>query len=167
MLQLSADDFQRIRNVVHDKRIFLVVDESTLSGIQYQNILIGCLKTPRVSYLYDYQPQIRAPNSNSTAQAVDDAVGFLEISRNSFCLLVSDAAKHMAAAGAILRFLYPKLFHVAHVKHLLHKRAMKSNFTLKMLTNLSQKSNQQMLKTNPVQPNSLLLVARLSLLLHK
>ena len=34
VLQLSADELQRIRNVVHDKQIFLVVNESTLSGIQ-------------------------------------------------------------------------------------------------------------------------------------
>ena len=28
----------------------MVVDESTLSGIQYLNILVGCLETPHASY---------------------------------------------------------------------------------------------------------------------
>ena len=41
MLQSSADELQRISNAAHDKQIFLVVDESTLSGIQSLNILVG------------------------------------------------------------------------------------------------------------------------------
>ena len=40
-LQLSEDELKRIRNAVHDKQIFLIVDESTLSGTQYLNILVG------------------------------------------------------------------------------------------------------------------------------
>ena len=52
-LQLSGDESKRIRNAVHDKQIFLIVDESTLSGTQYLNILVGSLKTQHVSYLYD------------------------------------------------------------------------------------------------------------------
>ena len=47
-LQLSEDELKRIRNAVHDKQIF-IVDESTLSGTQYLNILVGSLKTPHVS----------------------------------------------------------------------------------------------------------------------
>ena len=74
VVQSSADELQRIRNAVHDKQIFLVVDESTLSGIQYLSILVGSLETPHVSYLYDCQPLSCASNSNSIAQAIDDAV---------------------------------------------------------------------------------------------
>ena len=77
-LQLSEDELKRIRNAVHDKQVFLIVDESTLSGTQYLNILVGSLETPHVSYLYDCQPLKCAPNSNTIAQAVDDAVKNLE-----------------------------------------------------------------------------------------
>ena len=52
-LQLSEDELKRIRNAVQDKQIFLIVDESTLSGTQHLNILVGSLETPHVSYLYD------------------------------------------------------------------------------------------------------------------
>ena len=52
-LQLSEDELKRIRNAVHDKQSFLIVDESTLSDTQYLNILVGSLETPHVSYLYD------------------------------------------------------------------------------------------------------------------
>ena len=55
-LQLSEDKLKQIRNAVHDKQIFLIVDESTLSGTQYLNIPVGSLETPLVSYLYDCQP---------------------------------------------------------------------------------------------------------------
>ena len=58
-----------------------------------------------------------APNSNIIAQAVLAAVRSLEINRNSFCLLLSDVAKCMVAAGVILKSLYSKLFHVICVSH--------------------------------------------------
>ena len=62
-LQLSENELKRIRNAVHDKQIFLIVDEST----QYLNILVGSLETPHVSYLYNCQPLKCAPNSNVIA----------------------------------------------------------------------------------------------------
>ena len=67
--------------MIHDKQIFLIVDESTLSSMQYLNILVGSLETLHVSYLYDCQPLKCAPNSNIIAQAVDDAVKYLGINR--------------------------------------------------------------------------------------
>ena len=124
-LQLSKDELKQIRNAVHDKQIFLIVDESTLSGTQYLNILVGSLETPHVSYLYDCQPLKCARNSNIIAQAVNDAVSNLGINKNFFCLLLSDAAKYMIAADITLKSLCPKLFHVRCVAHLLHNCAMK------------------------------------------
>ena len=93
----SEDELKRIRNAVHGKQDFLVAAESTLSGLQYLNILVGSLETPHVSYLYDCQPLKCAPNSNIIDQAVDSAVRNLGINR-SFCLLLSDAAKYKIAA---------------------------------------------------------------------
>ena len=90
-LQLSEDELRRIQNAVHDKQFFLIVDESTLSGTQYLNILVGSRETPHVSYLYDCQSLKCAPNSNIIAHAVDDAVRNLGINRSSFCLLLSEA----------------------------------------------------------------------------
>ena len=84
-LQLSENELKRIRNAVHDKQIFLIVDESTLSDTQYLNIPVGSFETPHVSYLYDCQPLKCAPNSNIIAQAVDDAVRNLGINRSSAC----------------------------------------------------------------------------------
>ena len=69
VLQLSADELERIRNDDHEKQIFLVADESTLSGIPYLNILVGSLETSHLSYWNDCQPLPYAPNSNIIAQA--------------------------------------------------------------------------------------------------
>ena len=119
-LQLSEYELKRIRNAVHDKQTFLIVDESTLSGTQYLNILVGSLETPHANYLYDCQSLKCAPNSNIIAQAVDDAVRNLGINKSFFCWLLSNAAKYMIAASITLKSLYPKLFHVTCVAHLLH-----------------------------------------------
>ena len=124
-LHLSKDELKQIRNAVHDKQIFLIVDESTYSGMQYLNILVGSLETPHISYLYDCQPLKCAPNSNIIAQAVDDAVTNLGINRSFLSLLLSDAAKYMIASGITLKFLYPKLFHKTCVVYLLHNCAVK------------------------------------------
>ena len=86
---------------------------------------MGSLEAPHVSYLYDCQPLKCAPNSNLIAQAVDDAVRNLGINRSFFCLLLSDAAKYMIAAGITLKSLHPKLFLVTCVAHLLHNCATK------------------------------------------
>ena len=86
---------------------------------------MGSLETPRVSYLYDCQPLKCASNSNIIAQAVDDAVRHFGINRSFFCLLLSDVANYMIAAGITLKSLYPKLFHMTCVAHLLHKCDMK------------------------------------------
>ena len=80
---------------------------------------------PHVSYLYDCQALPCSPNNDSIVQAIDDAVRSLGNNRNSFCLLQSDAARYMTAAGTVLKSLYPKLFHVTCVAHLLHNCAMK------------------------------------------
>ena len=81
------------------------------------NILVGSLETPHISYLYDCQPLKCAPNSNTIAQAVDNAVRNLEINRSFLCLLLFDAANYMVAAA--------KLFHMTCVAHLLHNCVMK------------------------------------------
>ena len=86
---------------------------------------MGSHKTPHVSYLYDCQPLKCARNSSIIAQAVDDAVRNLGINRSFFCLLISDVAKYMITASITLKSLYPKLFHVTCVAHLLHNCVMK------------------------------------------
>ena len=85
VLQLRADELQRRRNATQNKLIFLVLDENILSGIQYSNILIENLE---ISYC---QSLAFASNSNSIAEAVDNAARSLGINRTLtvfYCLIV-------------------------------------------------------------------------------
>ena len=138
---------------MHDKQIFVIVDESTLSGTQYLNILVESLETLHVSYLYDCQPLKCAPNSNIIAQAVDDAVRNLGINRSFFCLLLTDIAKYMIAAGVTLKSLYSKLFHVTCVAHLLHSCAMKIKPHLEDVDQLIAKVKAVTIKNKTRQAN--------------
>ena len=52
---------------------------------------------PHVNYLYDFQPLPCSPNNDSIDQGIDNAVRFVGTNRNSFCLLLSDAARYMMA----------------------------------------------------------------------
>ena len=101
--------------------------------MQHLNILVGSLETLHVGSLYECQSLLCAPDSDRIAQSVDDTASSLGISRNSFCRLLSDAAKYVVAACAILKSLCTKLFHVTRVAHLLYNCATKVKSTLKLL----------------------------------
>ena len=118
-----------------------MVDVNALPDIQYSNIFVGSLVTPHVNYLCDCQPLLCAPNSNSIAQAVDDAVRSLGINKNSFCRLLSVAAKYMVIACATFNSLYPKLLQVTCV--LSHHGAMKVKYHFEDVDQLMAKSYQQ------------------------
>ena len=47
------------------------------------------------------------------------------IERNNLCLLLSDAARYMTAAGNVLKELYPWLLHVTCISHFFHNCAEK------------------------------------------
>ena len=49
-MQLSSVELMQIKSVVLNKQIFVVVDGSTLSGVQYLNALLVSLETPHVSH---------------------------------------------------------------------------------------------------------------------
>ena len=127
---------------------------------------MGSLETPYVSNLYDCQPQKCVSNSNIIAQAVDDAVRNLGINKNFFCLLISDVAKYMIAAGITLKSLYPKLLHVTCVAHLLHNCAMKIKSHFEDVDQLIAKVKSVTIKIKPDRQNSLLLVTDRSLFLQ-
>ena len=72
----------------------------------------------------------------------------------------------MVAAITILKSLYPKLFHVTCVGHLLHNCAMKVKSHFKVDDQLIAKVKSATDKNKTRQANLLLLVASFSLLLQ-
>ena len=64
-------------------------------------------------------------DSNIATREIDDAVHSLGVARENFCLLLTDAARYMTAAGVLFKKLYPRVFQVTCMAHLLHNCAMK------------------------------------------
>ena len=64
---------------------------------------------------------------------------------------MSDAAKYMVAASALLKSLYPKLFHVTWVAQLLHNCAMKIRSHFQYVDHLNEKVQLVTVKNNTRQ----------------
>ena len=133
MLKVKTTNADKIQSIVKE-----FPDEFMESiNIQLYCNLCNCAVSCNKSFLVDShqnmlehqkvfcQPLKCASNSNIIAQAVEDAVRNFGINRSFFCLLLSDATKYMIAAGTALKSLYPKLFHVTCIVHLLHNCAIK------------------------------------------
>ena len=122
VLHFCSDELQQKRNPVH-KNNFLWLLVRTL----YLHTIYGysSLKPRNTSSHLCVSLSIYAmcAKSRSIAKAVNYAVRSLGISRNCFCLL-SNTAKYLVAADAILKSLYFG-FHVICVAHLLLNCAMK------------------------------------------
>ena len=94
-----------------DKEVFLVADELEVNGKKFFT---------DKTYLAHCRP-VQTMDKQVIIHLVDDTVR----ARNNFMLLRSDAAPYMMVAGTILKQLYPNLFHVTCIAHLLYNRAEK------------------------------------------
>ena len=123
--EIGEREIDRVKNLIHEQKIFLVADESEISGIKYLNVLVGLLDEPDKTYLIACKVLPKSPTAQSICQEIDDCLRFLGVTKNNFCLLLSDAARYMQAAGKTLKNMYPQLFHVTCVAHLLHNCALR------------------------------------------
>ena len=103
----------------------MVVDESDINGKQFLNILVGKLTAPKKTLLFNYKSLSQSVDSIIVTREIDDAVYSLGVARENFCLLLTDTARYMTAAGVLLKKLYSRLFQVTCMGHLLHTCAMK------------------------------------------
>ena len=105
--------------------MFMVVDESDINGEQLLNILVGKLTAPEKTLLFNCKTLLQSVDSNIVTREIDDAVHSLGVAPENFCLLLTDAARYMTAAGTLFKKLNPRLFQVTCMAHLLHSCAMK------------------------------------------
>ena len=89
---LAGQESERIKKLLTRKPIFLVIDESDLSGQKYVNVLAGLMKEPNKTYLIACSPLNGNPNSSNICTIVDDCLKEMGITREVFLLLLSDAA---------------------------------------------------------------------------
>jgi len=123
--ELYEEEIERIKALIKDEPVFIIVDESDISGKKYVNILVGIISKPHISYLVECAPLSTAANSEILLRLIDDTINFLSISRPNFNLLLTDAASYMLSTGRTLHKLYPHLFHVTCIAHLIHNCAMR------------------------------------------
>jgi hypothetical protein len=124
VLSLYKAEFNRIKDTVSQKEIFVVVDESDFKEHgKFINVLIGTLDTPEKTFLIDCHSINKTPTADLIAQHIMSLLDDLGCEKSSLLLLLSDAAKYMIRAGTNLKVFYPKMFHVTCLAHLLHNCA--------------------------------------------
>lgn len=122
---LYNEEMIRIKEYVNEKEIFLVVDEAEVITYKCIHILIGTLENPSVTYLCECLFMDSFIDSSGIVRIINDIIPMLGIKRENFCLLLTDAARYMTCAFRTLEILYPRLFHVTCIAHLLHNCAMR------------------------------------------
>ena len=86
--------------------------------------MVGKITSPETTFVLSCKALSKSADSDIVTGEIDDAVHCLGIARDKFCLLLSDAARYMTAAGDLLKKLYSKLFNVTCMAHLIHNCAM-------------------------------------------
>ena len=116
-------EVDRVCEILVDKIIFMVIDESEISGCKYLNTLEGDIEVPETTYLLHCKILCTSPNQQTIVHAVDDAIRTLLANRNNFVPLLTDAARYTTAAGRLVKGIYPKLFRITCTAHALHNAA--------------------------------------------
>ena len=125
--KLASQQEEQNPELLHDKKIFLIVDEAEVAKQKYISVLVGSLDAPNQTFLVNCHPleSDRNVNSSIILHTVDDILRQLEIKRENFSLLLTDAARYMSLAGKTLKESDPSLMHVTCIAHLLHNCAMR------------------------------------------
>ena len=123
--ELHQEEMARVKSILSGQLLFMIVDESEVSVNKYMNTLVGTLQDPQKSYMLECLPLAGSADAQAVIHAVDDAISSLGCPREDFCLLITDAATYMISAAKTLHLLYPRLFHITCLAHLLHNCAMK------------------------------------------
>ena len=92
------------------KDFFIVVDESDVNGTQY---MVGNIKSPQTTQVYDCRPLKTSRHSACVIRIIEDTIRSIETDGQNFFLLLS------------LKVIYPQLFHITCLAHLLHNYALK------------------------------------------
>ena len=105
--QLASQKEENIREILRDKKVFLVVDEAEVDKQKYIDVLVGSLDTSNKTFLIECPPLESSSNVNSSIilHTVDDVLRQLGTKRENFALLLTDAARCMSLAGKTLKKL--------------------------------------------------------------
>ena len=106
--QLAEAETSRIQQIIQGKKVFLIVDESEFDNKKFLNILVVNIETSERTYIVDCSI-IETANQATMSTKIDDCLRSLQVPRENFVLLLSDAASCMRACLTTLKVFYPNL----------------------------------------------------------
>ena len=118
------DTINKIRNSVGKNKIWVSIDEtSDVDGRFVANVVVvvGTLKREQPGEIFLLACEMLDSVNNSSIPVFDNAMNLLwpdNVERENVLLFVSDAAPYVIKA---LQLLYPKIMHVTHLAHALHR----------------------------------------------
>ena len=107
------------------RKIFLIEDETVCLGKRYLNILCGSISMPHSTFIIESKCLETHANCATVVREVNSVIEKLNCAPENFLLLLSGDASYMKKASKDLREVYPKLFTVKCLAHLIHNCAMK------------------------------------------
>ena len=130
---LANNEQDWLKYLLKDKCIFIVIDESEVDKMKFINVIVGDIDVLEKMYL------IKCCITETVSQSIicmkiNDILRKLDIARENFLLLLSDVVSYMMAYTATLKVLYPCLFHVTFLAHMLHNCVEKVHSVLLMST---------------------------------
>ncbi len=125
MEQIYTDKYNSIKNLLENKKVFLIIDETSHLDKKYFNILIGDIEMPTKTFLIETFIVKNSLNAKEVVEYVNTSLKNFAVKIENFILLVSDAARYMVKAGEIIKKNNNNLFHITCIAHLLHNCALK------------------------------------------
>ena len=108
-----------------------------MDNTKFINVIVGDIDVPEKMYLIECCVTKTVNQSILYMKIlIDNILWKLDIARENFLLLLSDAASYMTTYIATLKVLYPRLFHVACLAHMLHNYAEKMRGAFADIENL-------------------------------
>ena len=132
--QLTEVKTSHIQQIIQGKEVFLIVDEKEFDN-KFLNILLGNIETPEKTYLVDCSI-VETVNQAAMSTKIDDCLRSLQVPRENFALLLSDTASYMRACSTTLKVLYPNMFHVTCLAHMMRNCAERVRSYLIMWTDV-------------------------------
>ena len=116
---LANNEQDRLKYLLKDKSIFIVIDGSEVDKTKFINVIVGDIDVPEKTYLIECCVT-ETVNQSIICMKIDNILRKLDIARENFLLFLLDAVSYVTACAATLKVLYPRLFHVTCLAHMLH-----------------------------------------------
>ena len=119
---LANNEQDHLKYLLKDKCtcIFIVINESEVDKTKFINVIVGDIDVLEKMYLIECCIT-ETVNQSIICMKIDNILCKLDIARENFFLLLFDVASYVTACTVmLLKVLYPHLFHITCLAHMLH-----------------------------------------------